>query len=1128
MDKKELQQRLNQPYTTENWQEIVKFVFPNASLKSKPLVLSVLPKYKDIVETFNILGEVPLEGQKTLILLELKLKDKVNIIKNRVQLNEIVSSVIDTESANGVLSIFEKGTDDYRFSFVARSNEFSEDGDLVEKKTDAKRFTYVLGKNESCKTPANQFYELRKHKDNLIIDDVIKAFNITKLNGEFFDEYKAIYNNIVEFFTGKKLVKVGGKWEEKTTSKPDAQLTYIFKNNELEARNFVKMLLGRIVFLKFVQKKGWMGVPKTRTDWKEGNIRFLEETFENFKHKELFYSTFLSPLFFDALNNPNRKDDVFKLTDSKIPYLSGGLFDEDNLKTKEIIIPEKHFEDIFEFLDKYNFTIDENSDIDDKNEFSVDPEMLGHIFENLLEDNKEKGAFYTPKEIVRYMCQESLKEYLKTSIENNNQWPTDETEAKDLEQGLQNFVTKKEAKGITEFDVTIARALKEVKICDPAIGSGAFPMGLLNEIFQLVHKLYEYNEDKVERVWGLSGWQPNLVKQNIIQNSIYGVDIEKGAVDVARLRFWLSLIVDEPEPKALPHLDYKIVVGNSLVSKLDDTIIDIDWNLDETQHGLFGAELAKERATILQNISDKQKAVFDPNSDEEKLSLEIRNLKIDLLCKQLELMITNQNIPAEPKAIDYQNKPKAKFIQDQAKYFETIGWKKQIEKLQKLRKNPNGVLHFFDWKLDFPEIMNEQVTDKVGFDIVIGNPPYVNVEKIDKSIKDSISKFKTAYQKYDLYVLFYELSLNILSQKGILSFITSNKFLSQGYGLKLRQLFLENTIQEIVNFNYDIFDSATVRTCIIQIKKEKITDNEIKIIDVNQLADKHKFINKNYSYLLQNIFNETDENNFRINLTNEKIDILNKVKKDTFRIDDICSVNYGLRPSSEKLGLKKEAFIFESNNENKYKPYFEGKDMGYWLVKNSSYIDYRPDVMYNSMFPELFENKKLVGLRTLSDIEKLRFIYDDKNLYCNDSVVVLTLWHNFKNVDNITINRNISKEKIINSISYEYYFIQGILNSNLTKFFVNELLYDGTHFYPNHMKQLPIKKAKKNIQEKIKKKVESIYNNIENNIDTTELEQQIDNLVYKLYKLTYDEVLVVEPEFSERMSKVDYESLKVE
>jgi hypothetical protein len=149
-------------------------------------------------------------------------------------------------------------------------------------------------------------------------------------------------------------------------------------------------------------------------------------------------------------------------------------------------------------------------------------------------------------------------------------------------------------------------------------------------------------------------------------------------------------------------------------------------------------------------------------------------------------------------------------------------------------------------------------------------------------------------------------------------------------------------------------------------------------------------------------------------------------------------------------------------------------------------------------------------------------------MYCNDSVVVLTLWHKFKNVDNVTINRNISKNKILNSISYGYYFIQAILNSKLTKFFVNELLYDGTHFYPNHMKQLPIKKTKKNIQEKFEEKIENIYNNIEINIDTTDLEQQVDDLVYKLYQLTYDEVLVVEPEFSERMSREEYEGLQVE
>jgi hypothetical protein len=309
-------------------------------------------------------------------------------------------------------------------------------------------------------------------------------------------------------------------------------------------------------------------------------------------------------------------------------------------------------------------------------------------------------------------------------------------------------------------------------------------MGLLNEIFQLVHKLYEANGDKVERVWELQGWQPNLVKQNIIQNSIYGVDIEKGAVDVARLRFWLSLIVDEPEPKALPHLDYKIVVGNSLVSKLDDTIIDIDWTLDETKHGLFGVDLAQQRATILQNISEKQKAVFAPNSDEEKLSLEIRNLKIDLLCTQLELMIKNQDNLTEPKLADYQNKPKAKFVQDQAMYFETLGWQQQKDKLQKLKKQPEAPLHFFDWKLDFPEVMNEQVADKEGFDIVIGNPPYIsyygntgaylnNAEK--KYFTNKFDGVQKENDRINSMNLFTEVGLKLCKRK-LLPIVNGSKF----------------------------------------------------------------------------------------------------------------------------------------------------------------------------------------------------------------------------------------------------------------------------------------------------------------------------------------------------------------
>jgi Alw26I/Eco31I/Esp3I family type II restriction m6 adenine DNA methyltransferase len=1120
MDKKELQKKLNKPYTTQNWQEVVQFVFPNAQILNPPMVI---PIDNDKVELFRQIGNVRLQNGKNLALFELKLKENVNILRNRVELNNIVSQYIDQDQNHGVLSIFEQGKDDYRFTFTARSSEFDDDeGDFKTTKTDTKRFTYVLGKNESCKTPASQFFELSNNKD-LKIEDVIKAFNITKLNDDFFNEYKVIYNNIVEFFTGKKLVKVGGKWEEKTTSKPNAQLTYIFNNNELEARNFVKMLLGRIVFLKFVQKKRWMGVPKTRSDWKEGNIRFLEETFENFKHKEVFYSTFLSPLFFDALNNPNRKDDVFTLTDSKIPYLSGGLFDEDNLKTKEIIIPEKHFEDIFEFLDKFNFTIDENSDIDDKNEFSIDPEMLGHIFENLLEDNKDKGAFYTPKEIVRYMCQESLKEYLKTSLENNKQWPTDEMEAAALEKSLHNFVTKKEARGIIDFDVTIARALKEVKICDPAIGSGAFPMGLLNEIFQLMHKLYEANPDKVERIWELDGWQPNLVKQNIIQNSIYGVDIEKGAVDIARLRFWLSLIVDEPEPKALPHLDYKIVVGNSLVSKLDDTIIDIDWNLDETKQGFFGSSLVLERGVILQNINDKQKAVFDPNSDEEKLSLEIRNLKIDLLSKQLELMINNQNIPKEPKIADYQNKPKAKFIQDQAKYFETVGWRKQIKNLQKLKEQTETPLNFFDWKLDFPEVMNEELSKELnrepGFDIVIANPPYDVYEGNKKNEVEGLLSFdiyqKCKGGKLNAFELFLSKTDILLKNNGTNCQIFQNSFLADNSSKGVRIHYLNSqTITFIDSFperddiKKRVFETVKMSVCILKSKKKILPDYDF-ILRVHIDKTLGNYFDTNYKKSEIIAF---DSNNYIIpTLKNEDKKIFNRYYKSKKLIS--YSEKFECIEGELNMTFHKK---YMTNDIKKPLIVKGAQIQRYFVTPKPSqgqieYVDIDNYINDYSKSKKSYHHKQkriaLQGISGANDTIRIISTIIEENIFCANSCNYIIK----KNE-----NKVISLETLLgifNSKLTNWVFRKTSTNSNVNCYEINNLKFPDINKTTNEI-------LNKNVLKIIENKKKSVF--------TIDHEQQIDNLVYKLYELTYDEVLVVEPEFSERMSAAEYDSLKLE
>jgi hypothetical protein len=296
MDKKDLQKKLGQPYSTANWREIVQFVFPNVSLRDKPADIPVEPKFQDIIESFKQLGDVKLHDGKTLALLELKVKENVNIIKNRVKLNEIVSSVIDTENANGVLSIFEKGTDDYRFTFSARSNEFDEEeGGFKTIKTDTKRFTYVLGKNESCKTPAQRFYELSENKNKAEIKDIENAFSVEKLSKAFFKEYKDQYTAFVNY-----MMQTPGIFKA------------IYSEDDKAIRDFVKILLGRIIFIKFVQKKGWMGVDAASKKWFDGDYRFLENGFANFKHQDLFYSTFLEPLF-DALDEPNRPNDIFKV-----------------------------------------------------------------------------------------------------------------------------------------------------------------------------------------------------------------------------------------------------------------------------------------------------------------------------------------------------------------------------------------------------------------------------------------------------------------------------------------------------------------------------------------------------------------------------------------------------------------------------------------------------------------------------------------------------------------------------------------------------------------------------------------------------------------------------------------------
>ena len=260
-----------------------------------------------------------------------------------------------------------------------------------------------------------------------------------------------------------------------------------------------------------------------------GNMEYMQKAFEHSPYQDNYLDAFLEPLFFGVLNTkPEERKALFEkegwelaLLDEwkDVPYLNGGLFEREEHDKPKSKFPAEMFKDLFEFFARYNFTIDEN-DPDDA-EVGVDPEMLGHIFENLLEDNKDKGAFYTPKEIVQYMSEESIAQYLKTHTEEALHSPIDELiKGKRVDDAL-----KDEAVASAVYAL-----LQEVKVCDPAIGSGAFPMGVLNVLYQSRQVLYGFTKS-------VEAFSPAAVKREIIQNNIYGVDIEKGAIDIARLRF---------------------------------------------------------------------------------------------------------------------------------------------------------------------------------------------------------------------------------------------------------------------------------------------------------------------------------------------------------------------------------------------------------------------------------------------------------------------------------------------------------------------------------------------------------------------------------------------------------------
>lgn len=853
--------------------------------------------------------------------------------------------------------------------------------------TAAKRFSYIMGDGGMYVTPVNRLSELAGKRIKL--EDIHDAFSVEALSNAFFKAYHDYYDIIVAALA--RLGMTGAIYHD-----------------------YVKKMMGRIVFLHFLQKKGWLN----------GNPTFLRDLFFFSPHKDDFLDQVLEPLFFGIFNTEKEQREKLFASEhwdknllkewESMPYLNGGLFERDEIDKMAIKLPASLFDDLFSFLASYNFTVDEN-DPDDA-EIGVDPEMLGKIFESLLEDNKAKGAFYTPKEIVRYMCKESLIAHLVSKLPDLS------------DKVIRTFVETHEMQPELEpCRDDLESALREVKICDPAIGSGAFPMGLLNELWRCREALGT----------GLSRLQ---LKKEIIENNIYGVDIERGAIDIARLRFWLSIVVDSENAEPLPNFDYKFMQGNSLIESYG------------------GFDLSRIAGKPVGRPSTSTQLVIGLDSD-----LSQKNLQ--RLLREYFSVTDHQKKATMRSAINAEVKTLIR---------ESVGGTPTfLAKLNAL--DPSANQDFFLWHTWFKDIF-----DKGGFDIVIGNPPYVNIANIKPNeYRELLQKsFRSTRNKCDLYAYFIERAFK-LSSSGIVSFIVPVTWKATDSFKKLREIiFKEHSVLQIVNLNYGTFD-ATVKPMILIMSSRFKHNYEIEVYQ-----ESFRLL---YNIDSQEVFNNMD---LSIDTESNLLDkeLLKSIEKNCITLGSIIKFSRGIKTSNDKRFIG-----FSCNNED-YKKVYRGRNIRpYSFDWAGEYIWYRPDLMKEKVgcLPHsrsFFEVPEKLVMQRIG--MQLSVAYDDGQNYF---------------LDTVNVSRYDSVDK-----KYSLKFLCGLLNSKVVNFWYHRK-YQLPTIGGYELDSIPIPNNI-SMQRPIIDLVDKILDAKKANVyaDTTALEEEIDKKVYELYGLTDGEIKIIE------------------
>ena len=873
-----LQNFIKSPYNLEYFKDFIQQAFPQAQLLNSPTT-----PYKDghIIHAYApICQDIELESSHILQVFAFE----VGSTHAKVTLHKELAKIAKNNASHILACFYDPSdTQEFRLSLITTGFDFEANKSTH---SNLRRQSFVLGDSIPTHTAQKQLQTLidSQAKSKQALEE---AFSLQAVTDEFYAEYKKLYDDLCQVLNASQ-------------DAINALNGYQGLSGEKATSTFVKKLLGRIIFLYFLQKKGWLGIEQGK-QWGSGDRHFFRSLFTRAKAQgESFYAKLLCPLFFESLNT-ERKDDYSQELGCKIPFLNGGLFEEAKLPATEHHSFDRHiaieqaldntqFAKIFDLFDRYHFTIEESTP--DNVEISIDPEMLGKVFENLIDYNKDTGAFYTRRPIVHFMCKNALTRYLQIQLlgsiaqadlsastkvdchalpngnarndnalspslrgsgdSHNEAIHKKQADSSEIAQAIQSFIFHQEITPyIKQHKEKILTLLQECTILDNAIGSGAFPMGLLLEILEAIRALCpELKEEQLA-----------AHKRQIIANQIYGVDIDGDAIEIAKLRFWLSIAVDESSPSPLPNLDFKLMQGNSLLESIC-TIPVIESLEQEERDGLFEKRETHRVQSLPLFSHDQAKDLtklfldyYESHTQEKKQDIKQKILKI------MQDVFTQRKADIDQEIHSLINDPKAKASpKAQAQSQALENFKAELDSLlQDYARHDFHTDKLFLYRFFFAPVFA-----KGGFDIVIGNPPYIRQEKIPQK-QEILQEFealrlepqapiKFSDSSADIFTYFYAKGLELLKPSGVLSFITSNKWCRAKYGQNLRELLLPR-LDSHYDFNgIKAFESATVDTAITtalksQPQKSKESSHNLYFLALGQSGASHQALLSNSPYL---------------------------------------------------------------------------------------------------------------------------------------------------------------------------------------------------------------------------------------------------------------------------------------